>query len=147
MLSEICAYLKNWFNDLQPRYIGKLKIVEGQLNIADKIQTNQYYRITGSVFNDGVYQRGKETLSDEEFEGGVWLMAIPKDFLDLVKEIEDWQKKYGGAESSLQSPFSSENFAGVYSYSKASGGSSEGSQTVPTWQNIYASRLRRFKKI
>ena len=147
MLSEICLYLKNWFNDLQPRYIGQIKIVEGQLNIADKIQTNQYYRIVGSVFNDGVYQRGKETLTDETFEGGVWLMAIPQDFLGLVKDIEDWQKKYGGVDSANLSPFQSENFAGVYSYSKVSGGSSEGSQTVPTWQNVFASRLRRYKKI
>lgn len=147
MLSQLCLYLNNWFNDLQPKYIGAFTISGGQLNIADKIQTGQYYRIAGSVFNDGVYKRGEEALKDESFEGGVWLMAIPEDVLELAKDIEDWQEKNGAADSANMSPFQSESFAGVYSYNKASGGATESTGGVSTWQKTFADRLRLYKKV
>ena len=80
-------------------------------------------------------------LTDEIFDGVIWLMAIPKAFLDLVKEIEDWQKKNGAADSAAMSPFNSESFGG-YSYSKGTGGG-----TATTWQTIYASHLNIWRKI
>ena len=147
MLSQICLYLNNWFDWNMSHYYGTFTISGGALNIAGDIQPNQYYRIVGSVFNDGVYQRGKETLVDETFEGAIWLMAVPKDVLDLATEIKAWQDKYGGISSENMSPFQSESFGG-YSYQKASGGNSTASgSTVPTWQGVFADRLRRYKKI
>lgn len=146
MMTELCLYLKNWFNYNQPMYFGDFKVEDGvlvSLTVEDMgIQTGQYYRIVGSVFNDGVYKHGSETLIDETFNGAVWLMAVPKDVVQLSLEIADWQSKYGGAESENMSPFQSESFNG-YSYSK---GSSSGS-SVPTWQSVYADRLRRYRKI
>lgn len=148
MLSEICLYLKNWFNFNQPKYIGKFTISNNVITFEGDmvIQANQYYRIVGSVFNDGVYKREAETLVNETFEGAVWLMAIPPAFLELVKEIEDWQKVYGAADSSMLSPYQSESFGG-YSYTKASGGSGSASNTAPSWQNAFGAQLRRYKKI
>ena len=145
MLSEICLYLKNWFKADQPKYEGAFTISEGVLDIADKIQTGQYYLISGSVFNDGVHQKGEE-LDDEEFDGTVQLMAIPKSFLSLVSEIEAWQTKYGGVDSSNMSPFNSESFAGVYNYSKGSAGGSAGASS-PGWQSVFAERLARYRKL
>lgn len=147
MLSQICLYLKNWFDFNQPKFFGRFSIEDGQLNIAEDIPTDQYYRISGSVFNDGVYQRGKETLKDETFEGSVRLMAVPKDVIELSAEIKAWQAKYGGVESENMSPYQSESFGG-YSYTKSSGGSSEKTgASVPTWQGVFGARLRRYKKI
>lgn len=150
MIYQICLYLKNWFDYKQPKYFGKFTISNGALNYeggAMEIQTGQYFRVVGSTFNDDVYKKGSESLTDEEFEGAVWLMALPKDFISLVTEIELWQEKYGGVDSVNMSPFQSESFNG-YSYSKASGGSSEsGTSSVPTWQSVYADRLRRYRKI
>lgn len=147
MLSQICLYLKNWFDYNQPKFFGKFSIEDGQLNIADDIQEGQYYRIAGSVFNDGVYKRGEETLAAETFEGAVWLMAVPGDVIALSKDIEDWQAKYGSLDNENMSPFQSESFGG-YSYSKASGGdSSHTGASVPTWQGVFGARLRRYKKI
>lgn len=147
MLFEICLYLKNWFDYEQPKYFGDFTIENGAITKDLGIQTNQYYRIVGSVFNDGVYQKGKEQLTDETFNGAVWLMALPKDFLNLLKDIEDWQAKYGAVDSENMSPYQSESFGG-YSYSKASGGNAEASgSSVPTWQSVFGARLRRFKKI
>ena len=150
MLSEICLYLKNWFNFNQPKYIGKFTIENNAITFeADmNIQTNQYYRIVGSVFNDGVYcHDGKESLIDEEFEGAVWLMAVPPAVVQLAGEIADWQSKYGGVSSENMSPYQSESFGG-YSYTKASGGSSTNAgSSAPSWQNAFADRLRRYRKL
>lgn len=146
MLTEICQYLKNWFNRGQKKIFGEFTIQNNQLNISD-IQTGQYYRIIGSVFNDGVHKKGSETLTDETFDGAIWLMAVPKDVIALADEIADWQSKYGTTESENMSPFQSESFGG-YSYSKSSGGSASAtSSSVPTWQTVYADQLRRYKKI
>jgi hypothetical protein len=109
------------------------------------IQTGQYYRIIGSTFNDGVFKHGSESLIDETFDGSVWLMAVPPDFVSLATEISMWQEKYGTAESENMSPYASESFGG-YSRTKASGGSSSKS-SVPTWQGVFADRLGRYKKI
>lgn len=146
MLSEICLYLQNWFKDDQPKYEGTFTISEGVLDIADKIQTNQYYLITGSVFNNGVHKRGSEELDDEVFKGTIQLMAVPKDVIAIAAEIKDWQTKYGGVSSANLSPFNSESFAGVYNYSKGSGSSSSAS-SVPGWQDIFGERLARYRKL
>lgn len=147
MLSEICLYLKNWFNFGQPKYFGEFVIEDGVLvsrNDGDMgIQEGQYYRIVGSVFNDGVYKRGEEHLKDESFNGAVWLMAVPPDVVNLAQDISDWQNKYGSPDSENMSPFQSESFGG-YSYSKGSTGAA-GSGTA--WQSMFSDRLGRYRKI
>ena len=146
MLTEICHELNNWFDTEQPEYMGMFIISGGQLDIADQIKMNQYYRIRGSVFNDGVYLHdGNENLEEETFDGTVNLMAVPKEFLDLVDEIKAWQAKYGGVDSQAMSPYNSESFGG-YSYTKSSGNSSaDASQT--SWQGAFRSRLNKWRKI
>lgn len=149
MITELCLYLNNWFNYNQPQYFGLFKIENGVLisiNDGDMgILTGQYYRIQGSVFNNGVYKHGSERLIDETFDGAVWLMAVPKDVESLATEIAAWQEMYGGATSENMSPFQSETL-GPYSYSKGSTGSNSAS-AVPTWQSVYADRLRRYRKL
>lgn len=148
MLTEICNYLKNWFDFEQPKFYGKFKIENGiltSINDGDMgIITGQYFRIIGSVLNDGVYSLADE-LEDEEFVGAVWLMAVPKDVKSVANDIKAWQEKYGGVDSINLSPFQSESFGG-YSYSKG-GSSNTSSSSVPTWQSIFADRLARYKKI
>lgn len=151
MLSEICLYLKNWFNINQPKYIGKFIIEDNAITYEGgsiEIQTNQYYRIVGSVFNDGVYcHDGNEELINERFDGAVWLMAVPPAVIALAGDIAEWQQKYGGVNSENMSPFTSESFGG-YSYTKASGGTSTSTgASAPSWQNAFADRLRRYRKL
>lgn len=148
MLTELCHELKNWFE--REKYLGEFVIREGVLIPKDddtiKIQTNQYFRIIGSVFNDGVHQFPASDLIDEEFEGAVWTLAIPKEVITLAEEIEAWQNKYGGIDSEAMSPFASESFGG-YSYSKSGGGASDGTSNAGTWQGTFASRLNNWRKI
>ena len=146
MLTEICNYLKNWFDWNMPKFYGKFKIENGEIHFTEdmNIIEGQYFRIIGSVLNDGVYTLSDE-LEDEEFTGAVWLMAVPKDVKSTAADIQAWQDKYGGVDSQNMSPYQSESFGG-YSYSKG-GTSSSSSSSVPTWQSLFADRLARYKKL
>lgn len=144
MLTELCQELRNWF-DLE-RHFGSFEISNGALNV-DFLKSGQYYRIIGSVFNDGVHKRGdvKDTLTDETFDGAVWALGIPKAVIDLAAEIAAWVAKYGGAEGVATSPFASESFGG-YSYTVKAASSSGGSGAA-TWQSVFNSRLNMWRKI
>ena len=138
MLTEICTHLKNFFvrNEEDKHYQKGITINDGILTPSFGLKQNQYYRIIGSTFNDGVHRFGDATdvLVDETFDGSVWLMAVPKSFLDLVSEIEEYQAKYGQA-----TPYVSESFGG-YSYSKSDG-------AATSWQHAFSTRLNAWRKI
>ena len=151
MLTELCNELNNWFD--RSRYFGTFTIKDGQINVSDlvsdgSLQDGQYFRIIGSVFNDGVYKYPAVDLEDEEFEGAVWAMAVPPSVVALAKEIEDWQNKYGGVDSQAMSPFQSESFGG-YSYTKKGGSNSNsGTNTkLGTWQGAFAAKLNRYRRL
>ena len=140
MLDEVCREIKNWFAVKQ--MFGDFTVENGSIEI-DGIQTNQYFRIVGSVFNDGIYKYPATNLQDEVFHGAVWALAIPKEIIDLSDEIDAWKDKYAKVDSAAMSPFASESFGG-YSYSKPVDGSSNG---ATSWQGAFASRLNRWRKI
>lgn len=145
MLSELCQELKNWFDRDQPRIHGAFEIAEGKIvdqDFIDVIQDNQYFRIIGSVFNDGVYQYTNDlNLTDEIFIGSVWLMAIPKEVIALSEDIDKWLTENSEV---MLSPYSSESFGG-YSYTKR--GSGNDSSDASSWQSVFASRLNMWRKI
>jgi hypothetical protein len=103
------------------------------------LQEGQYFRIVGSVFNDGVYKYPATELKDEVFNGGIWEMAIPKELIELSTEIENWNNNNT---SVLNSPYQSESFGG-YSYTKKSG--TNGGDL--TWQSQFASQLNQWRKV
>lgn len=149
MLTELCGYLRNWFD--HDRYIGKFEIVDGKIstNISMTLLENQYIRIVGSLLNDGVYQYhadGIEGLQDEAFDGAVWSLAIPKAVVDLNAEIDTWKAKYEAVDGAAMSPFSSESFGG-YSYTKSAGNTEGSASGLGGWQNAFASRLNQWRKI
>jgi len=151
MIDEICAYLNNWFDRDMPKYFGTFKIENGQIVFPEgdmEIQRGQFFRVIGSVFNDGAWMYGIDQLNDETFTGAVWLMAVPQAVVLLAAEVEAWQQKYGGVNSENMSPFSSESFGG-YSYQKAQGSQSDasGGSVGVSWQSVFAARLRRWKKL
>lgn len=146
MLTDLCQELRNWF-DLE-RHYGTFTISGGTLT-ADFLKPNQYYRIIGSVFNDGVhmYKGVSEELDDEEFTGEVWALGIPKAVIQLSNDIDAWIAKYGGVDSASMSPFTSESFGG-YSYQKGSNLSSVTTGNSATgWKAMFASQLNRWRKI
>lgn len=141
MLTELCQELRNWF--VLNKYFGTFTIEDGELDVPDGLlQDGQYYRIIGSVFNDGVHQY-PDGLVDEVFKGAIWAMAVPPSVIDLSERISAWVNQYG---DSVSSPYQSESFGG-YSYTKAGSGQGNANSNNPTWQSIFASELNRWRKI
>lgn len=141
MLEQILDYVHNYF--VKDIYKGSFSIFDGSLNVSF-LQDGQYFKVIGSIFNDGVHKFGTGTLQDETFVGEVWAMAVPPAVIALSDEIDDWIAKYGDQASS---PYQSESFGG-YSYSKkSSGGQSGDSNAASDWTGIFKSRLNHWRKI
>lgn len=137
MLEQVLMHLNNWFCDSQ--YYGTFSVIGGLIEVPE-LQNDQYYRVVGSVFNDGVYRYGLDTLpADETFTGEIWALKLPPTFLSLVEEINTWQKKNGAANG----PYQSEAFGG-YSYTLRS--SSEGEDGT-TWEGAFRKRLNVWRKL
>lgn len=137
MLSEILAHLHNYF--VVSTHDGVFEIIGNSIMPLDFLQKGQYFRIVGSIFNDGVYRYDDDLkLTDEAFTGKIEALAIPHDLLKLADEIT----AYMASDDAKPTAFTSESFGG-YSYSKAT----DSSGAAASWQTIFAARLRRWRKI
>lgn len=134
MLQEILMHLHNWF--VVPRGIhhGDFDIKDGGMALPF-LSDGQYFRVVGSVFNDGLHQYPAADMADEAFTGAVWALAIPKEVVSIADEIAAWSAK------NAPSAYTSESFGG-YSYSKATGASG-----APIgWREVFADRLAPYRK-
>ena len=111
------------------------------------------FLIQGSALNDGMYtyhdtgitnddDTEEVGLHDETFTGTICGLAVPPAVISLSGEIKEWVENNG---ESVNSPYTSENVIGVYSYTKASGGTGAGGSV--TWQDVYKSQLNRWRKV
>ena len=139
MLEQVLMHLKNWFLVPGGIHEGTYTIEDGGITLPF-LANGQYFRICGSVFNDGLHKYPATDLKAETFEGTVWALAVPKAVIELAAEIEEWQKKNGDASVS---PYQSESFGG-YQYSKATDSASGG---AVTWQSAFRSRLNNYRKL
>lgn len=133
MLEELLAHLHNWFVD--EKYFDEFTIADGVF-ASPILSSGQYFRIIGSLFNDGVYMYPASGLTDEVFTGAIWSMKIPQEVISISTEIDAWQTAHPASE------YTSESFGG-YTYAKA---------TTPTglpasWQQVFHQRLNRWRKI
>lgn len=118
MLEQILMEIHNWFrvrdsvNGIHP---GTYTIENGGIALPF-LKDSQYFRIMGSLFNDGLHRYGPDmvALTDETFDGSVWALSIPKAVENAAAEAEAWMEKNAKA---VDGPFSSESFGG-YAYSK-----------------------------
>ena len=144
MLTQICAEIRNYFCGDDDRIVGNYAVSEGKLVPSISIKDGQYYRIVGSVFNDGVHHSDDVLIDEEDFHGAVWLMSVPQDIIELANEITEWQNKNADV---LSSPYQSESFGG-YSYSKASGyNGNRDTVNSYSWQDAFAVRLKPYRRI
>ena len=139
MLEQVLMNIRNWFPVKGGIHSGTFTIKDGGITLPF-LADGQYFRICGSVFNDGLHQYNVLDLVDETFNGTIWALAIPKTVIELADEIGKWQEKNGEAASS---PFSSESFGG-YSYSKATDTETGG---AVTWQSAFKQQLSAWRKI
>ena len=141
MLTELCMELRNYFCSPEDIQAGTFTVEDGSIEPLSFLQDGQYFRIVGSVFNDGVWQYGATTdLVDETFDGFIWPMKVPKAVVDLSAEIAEWLSTY---KDLIGSPYQSESFGG-YSYVKAVAGTGK---TEQSWQSHFASKLKNWRKV
>lgn len=139
MLEQILMHLKNWFLVPGGVHEDTYTIKDGGITLPF-LASGQYFRICGSVFNDGLHQYPADDLKTETFNGVIWALAIPQSVIDLAAEIDAWETKNGSA---AVGPYQSESFGG-YSYTKATDAQTGG---AVTWQSAFRSRLNHWRKI
>ena len=148
MLEQICEHIHNWFCDESDIRSGEWTIADGAVDLSGIVLEGQYFRIVGSVLNDGVYQYPVDhgLLHDETFTGQIWPMKVPGAVQLIAAEIELWQAKYGAA---MASPYQSENIIGVYSYTKQGGNTSVNgtASDAAAWQTAFRTRLNPWRKL
>lgn len=154
-LTEVCALCRNYFvpkskrDDGSYMHSGTFTIENHTIVPLDFLLEGQYFRIIGSVLNDGVYCNnadGMKALANETFIGTICEMAVPRTFVKLCEDIAAWRDANESLTSKNMSPFSSESVSGVYSYSKGAG-SGAGGGTAVTWQGQFAARIAAFRRV
>ena len=150
MLQQICENIHNYF--IKELHDGVHEISDGMISLP--LLDGQKFLIVGSVLNDGMYtyhDTGIKNdddkplavgLQDETFDGTICALAVPPAVIALSGEINAWVESNGEA---MNSPYQSENVIGVYSYTKASGGSGAGGSV--TWADVFANQLNRWRKV
>ena len=141
MLDELLREL-GWYRRPN-KYVNQIKVDKftiegGNITPSDFLKENDYYRIIGSRFNDGLYQYPNSDLTDEEFDGAVWVMRVPPALVTLAQQYKEELEK----ESGKPSAYISESFGG-YSYTKATN-----SKGVPlNWEQLHADELNQWRII
>lgn len=140
MLTELCQELRNWFCTDADKHVGDFTISGGVITPSADLQEHQYYRIVGSVFNDGVHMFGddNERLLDETFHGAIWSMKIPDSVIALSQKIDE----YNASDMAKVTPFTSESFGG-YSYTRGT----RANGTSVTWKDVFSNDLNKWRKI
>lgn len=136
MLEQVLGHLNNYFVVKDGVHKGTFEVSSGTLDL-DFLQNNQYFRIVGSVFNDGVYKYPATQLTDETFDGEIWAMAVPKAVVDLATEIGAW------CTDNPPSAYVSEAFGG-YSRARATSG---GTGAPVTWESVFSASLAQWRKL
>lgn len=138
MLEQVLMNIRNWFPVKGGIHSGTFTIKDGGITLPF-LADGQYFRICGSVFNDGLHQYNVLDLVDETFTGTIWALAIPKAVIELAEEMETWETKNGEAAAGI---YQSESFGG-YQYSKQT--ASDGGQ-VTVW-SVFRKRLNQWRKL
>lgn len=138
MLEAILQRINNYFvKDIKE---GVITIADGTITANGEpieIADNQYIRIRGSIFRDGIHQYPLELTGRETFVGEVWLLAVPPAVLELADEVTEW------CVNNKPTNLMSESFGG-YSYTKAA---SRTGNVAADWSEVFADRLKAYKKI
>lgn len=145
MLEQVFSEIHNWFrvqDDMDGIHTSTYAIEYGGIELPF-LRNGQYFRIVGSLFNDGLHRYGPDMplLEDETFTGAIWALAVPKAVVELAEEISVWQKQYGAV---VDSPYTSESFGG-YSYSKSSGTVADAGMSG--WQDAFRLKLNPYRKL
>ena len=142
MAVSVAAVMRQCRNYFEVGYIdGTFRITGNALSGADGAH---WVCISGSAYHNGVWEvcggyltgRSVEGLHDEEFEGRIWYLDPPEEFLELCKTIKTYEEK------NPVGAFVQERF-GEYSYVRGySGGAAD-----MGWQKVFAVELTEYRRM
>lgn len=135
MVEEVIQYLHNYFVLPGGVYTGTFAISDGSMGSLPLLD-GQYFRVIGSVFNDGIHKYPGADMIGETFDGEIWAMAVPPSVIALSEEIKDFET------NSKPSALTSESFGG-YTYTRAAGRNGG----PVTWRDVFGPRLNPWKKL
>lgn len=138
-IAAVMAETRNYFTRKEVPPISGSITISGGMVVSHEINAPYIY-IKGSTFRDGLWEMaGKSLVKDnhpnETFDGCIWLLYPPNDFLYLCEQIAEFEAKTPAG--ALQS----ESLEG-YSVTFASG-----KNGLLTWQEAFAFRLRPFRRM
>lgn len=143
-VGSVMRYCRNYF---EVGYVdGTFRITGNALSdVGDGVH---WVYISGSMMHDGVWQicngyltgRSIEGLEDEEFDGRVWLLAPPIDFLETVKAMREYEEK------NPISALSSETFGG-YSRTWAMGGKPSDRSAMTVFRDSLTPYIRMYTEV
>lgn len=140
---QVMRSVRNFFNRKgEAPLVGVFSIVN---NVISPDPNAPYVAITGSRLHNGVYAcfpggslggipEGKR--ASETFEGKIWLLYPPDDFLALCEKISAYDDKV---------PIGTARTESFGDYSIARG--TNGAGGIATWQEAFASQLREWRKM
>ena len=142
MSVSVAAVMRQCRNYFETGYIdGTFRITGNALSGAEGAH---WVYISGSAYHNGVWEVcdgyltgcSVDGLHDEEFEGRVWFLDPPEEFLELCKTIKAYEEK------NPVGAFVQERF-GEYSYTRANSG------TVADmgWQNAFSAELAAYRRM
>ena len=168
MLETILTHLHNWFPLRDGKHSGTFAIVSGMPNVSF-LRPGQYYRVKGSVFNDGLHQAavppstsdGASVQDDTSApEAAATDANMPSGAIESSEEKDEiftgeiWALAIPPAvialadeiaawrERNPETDKTSESFGG-YSYTR---GAASGSGTAGGWQTAFAARLAPYRR-
>lgn len=137
-LTDICDELNNYFTPRENIHYGTFAVENGSI-VAPFLREGQFFRVVGSIYNDGVYCYPCQELEDEVFEGAVYAMRVPPRVLDLAKRIADYRVQN---EKQTANTYASESFGG-YSYTRQV----DENGAVIGWATAFATELNKWRKL
>lgn len=115
-------------------------LLDGALTPAEGLNPGDWVAVTGSLSNNGVYQLSSGCVIpgavDEHWEGRIWLLTPPADFLALATEIASWAQQQGSV-SAVKESFGA--------YSRETATDSDGRPI--TWQAYFARQLMPWRRM